>query len=86
MDFAAAVELLSQPQVEKRVFGIDLVSYLFKKYPIPRTISLVQQNAIGKAWEFGINSIGGSTSELSLQVVLLSLSVLKEFSLHFHFY
>lgn len=34
MDFL--IELLSQPQLEKRVFGIALVSYLVKKYPVQR--------------------------------------------------
>lgn len=34
MDFL--LELLSQPQLEKQVFGVQLAAYLCEKYPLPR--------------------------------------------------
>ena len=35
-------ELLRQPQIEKQVFAIQLVSYLSLQYPLPRTLSVAR--------------------------------------------
>jgi len=36
-------ELISQPQIEKQIFGIKLAAYLIELYPMPKSLAVARQ-------------------------------------------
>lgn len=68
LDFIA--ELLSQPDFQKQIFAIDLISNISQQYPLPKSLSLARL-AINTMYTF----LSGNSNDIVN--ILLAFELLK---------